>query len=371
VKPKLVFISSVATPQQVKFCEALQDYFDAEFWFYEYPDRTRGPFWRVDLGQHCRVLSPVYFLKDLSLVGERYIAPQIQADLDRANPDILMLGGLSIPSNYLAYLWAKRHGKRTIAFTERSRNAKGQLRKRGPVWQLLRWLYRDVDMVMVSAEDAVEQYANEFGFGHKVVAGRYAADLDDYFSHQIRKAKPAYTYIFANRMTPIYNPLGAIHIFAEIASRHPGSRLVMNAAGELGKACRERIAQLELGDSVEFLSNLKSWSDLGAVYSRCDILLLPAYFSNGNFTILEAMASGMGLVISDKVLGVGKLVRDGLNGFNCPPDTKSFVAAIERYIADPELFSRHAEINRKIAEPFSARGTARFFHDLLVSRFSA
>jgi len=371
MKSKLIFISSIATPQQVKFCNALQDYFDAEFWFYEYPDRTRGSFWRVNLGKYCRVLSPVFFANALPLVRERYIAPHITADLDRANPDIVMLGGFSIPGNYLAYRWAKRHGKRTIVFTERSRNAKGQLRKLGPIWRLLRWLYRDVDMVMVSAADAVEQYANEFGFGDKVVAGRYAADLDDYFSHPIRKAKPAYTYIFANRMTPIYNPLGAIDIFAEIATRHPGSRLVMNAAGELGNACRERIAKLGVGDSVEFLTNLKSWSDLGAVYARCDMLILPAHFSNGNFTILEAMASGMGLVVSDKVLGVGKLVRDGVNGFNCPPDTKSFVAAIERYIADPDLFLRHAEINRKIAEPFSARGTAKFFYDLLVSRFSA
>jgi len=62
-RPKLLFISSIATPQQVKFCNALQDYFDAKFWFYEHPDRTRGAWWRVDLGPHCEVLDRVWFPK--------------------------------------------------------------------------------------------------------------------------------------------------------------------------------------------------------------------------------------------------------------------------------------------------------------------
>ena len=33
-----------------------------------------------------------------------------------------------------------------------------------------------------------------------------------------------------------------------------------------------------------------SWNDLHKVYKQCDILLFPAKFSNGNFTIIEAMA---------------------------------------------------------------------------------
>jgi glycosyltransferase involved in cell wall biosynthesis len=46
------------------------------------------------------------------------------------------------------------------------------------------------------------------------------------------------------------------------------------------------------------------------VYARCDIPILPANFSNGKFTILEAMASGLGVVVSDHVLGIGKMVDE-------------------------------------------------------------
>ena len=366
-KKKLLFISDVATPQQVRFCEQLQSYLDARFWFYEYPDRTRGAWWRVNLGEHCKVLERVLFAKPGPL-EYRYIALGLKKQMANFDPDIVMLGGFSRPGNFIAFRWARRMGKKTIVFTERSRDKHGVLRTNSLFWRLLRWLYRDVDMVMVSADDAVAQFRDELGFGSKVVAGRYASDLDDYFCHPLREAKSAYTYLFANRMTEIYNPIGAIDIFAQVLSKYPGSRLVMNAAGELGEACRARIAELGIGTAVEFLTNLKSWSDLNHVYARCDILLLPARFSNGNFTILEAMASGMGLVVSDRVLGIGKMVADAENGCRCEPTTEAFVDRIERYIRQPELFKVHAAINRPLVEPLSAQGTAKFFSEILQQK---
>ena len=364
---KLVFLSSTAVPQQVKLCCALQNYFDAKFWFYEMPDRTREKWWRVDLGEHCKVLNDVYFFKSGRWAG-RYLAFGLIEELKAFNPDIVMLGGFSIPSNIIAYRWAKRNGKNTIVFTERSRNKDGVLRKPGVIWRLLHWLYRDVDIVMTSADDAVKQFRDEFGFGEKVIAGRYAADLDAYFEHSLRVEKEAYTYLFANRMTEIYNPIGALEIFVEVLSKYPGSRLLMNVAGELNENCRVKIAELGIGDAVEFLTDIQSWDELHAVYARSDILLLPAHFSNGNYTILEAMASGMGVVVSDRVLGIGKMVEDGVNGFNCEPTTIEFLKRIERYIHDPQLFKRHACLNRPIVKPLSAEGTAKFFDEVIMKR---
>ncbi len=365
---KLVFLSPLAVPHQIKFCSALQEYYDAEFWFYETPDRTRGKWWRIDLGDKCKILKNVLFMKSGPL-ATKYFALGLNKQLNAFNPDIVMLGGFSIPSNVLAFFWARRNKKRTIVFTERSRHRNGVLRKRGVIWRTLKRLYRDLDMVYTTADDAVEQFRDDFAFGDKVVAGRYAADIENYFKHPLREPKPAYTYLFANRMTEIYNPLGAIDIFAAVLLKYPGSQLVMNAAGELGPQCRVRIKELGLYDDVEFLTGLQSWEDLHKVYSRCDILLLPASFSNGNFTILEAMASGMGLVISNCVLGIGKMVEDGKNGFNCAPTKDAFVSCIDKYVQQPSLLKVHAELNRPLVEPLSASGTAKFFNEILQERF--
>jgi glycosyltransferase involved in cell wall biosynthesis len=364
---RLVYISHIASPHQVKFCYTLQEYFEAEFWFYEHLSYERASWWRVDLGDKCKVLDRVLF-RSTSLLQARYLALSLSRALEQFDPDIVMLGGFSVPSNYLAYRWAKARGKKVIVFAERSRDRKGVLRQWSPLWRLLRYLYRDIDLMMTSADDAVPQYRDEFRFGDKVVAGRYSADLEVYLDHPLRGPKPAYTYLFANRMTELYNPIRAIEIFATVLARYPGSRLLMNAADEMRGQCKARIADLGITDAVEFLIDIKSWDDLHKVYARSDMLLLPANFSNGNFTILEAMASGMGIVISNKVLGIGKLIEDGVNGFNCEPAVEDFVNRIDRYIHEPALFEKHAMINRSMVQPLSTKGTARFFAELIHER---
>ena len=366
-KTKLVYISHMVSPHQVKYCYALQKYFDAYFLFYEKAERTRGSWWDVELGDRCEVLNTIIGADD-GIFSAKYYAKNIIAKLDSLNPDILMLGGFSVPSNYMAYRWALRNKKKIIIFTERSRNKAGELRKRNLVWTALRYLYKDVDLVLVSATDIIEQFRDEFGFGEKVVEGRYPADIDDYFEHPARTQKAAYTYLFANRLTEIYNPLGAIEIFVEIIKAQPGSLLLINAKGELGEECRSLVQQLRLEESVEFLDNIKEWSDLSQIYLRSDILLLPANFSNGNYTIIEAMASGMGVVVSNRVLGVGKFISDGDNGFNCEPTSNEFMKRIRQYITNPNLFEKHRIINREIVRPLSTSGTAEHFYSLLESR---
>lgn len=367
MRKKLLYVSSMAVPHQVQLCNALQDYYDARFWFYEGPERTRGAWWRVDLAPHCRILSDVLFARD-GWFADRYVARGLNRQMREFNPDIVMLGGFSIPGNIWAYRWAKRNGKRTVVFTERSRTPQGELRRRDAVWRALHWIYRDVDLVLTCAEDVVPQFRDEFRFGDKVAASRYATDLDSYFDHPLRRAKPGYTYLFANRMTAIYGPETALRIFAQILARSPQSRLLMNAAGEMGEACRRLTLSLGIEHAVEFLTDIKRWDELHQVYARSDILLLPATFSNGNATILEAMASGMGIVVSDRVLGSGRMIVDGQNGFNCEPTEDAFCERIERYIADPSLFATHASINRDAVRPLTASGTAKAWADTLEQR---
>lgn len=356
-RPKLVFLSSIASPHQVRYCEELQKYFDTTFLFY---DRigNRPKWWEIELPDSCIVLKNV-LLKSRS----KYLTLSFWSHLNRIKPDILMLGGFSIPSNYLAFIWAKIHKVKTIVYTERSRDKKGNLRRKDIIWSILYFLYRKVDNVLVTAEDSIQQF-NEFGF-KKVSYCPYATDLADYFKHPIREQKSGYTYLFPNRLVPLYNPLLAIDIFFNIYKLHPTSILKLNAQGELFEKCVERINELSISDNVVFLDQIDKWDKMHLVYKESDILIFPALFSNGNFTIIEAMASGMGLVISNKILGLGSEVKNSYNGFNCEPEIDVFVESIKKYIANPDLFIEHSLINRKIAYKYSTEGVAEFFNEII------
>lgn len=359
---KLVYISSIASPHQIKYCYSLQKYFEAEFWFYDGIGQRQN-FWKVDLGKKCRIIKNVFFKK-----RNRYVTFSHLKMLKIYNPDIIMLGGFSIPANYIAYYWGVLHHKKIIIFTERSRNKKGILRKKSIISYLFKKLYSHIDLLLVSALDAVDQFQNEFGWGNKVIAHQYPTDIDSYLLHPFRQKKMAYNYIFANRLTSIYNPLLALRIFEKICFKYPNSILKMNECGELKNECLDYIKTHKLENNVSFIVGLQKWDDLGKVYKDSDILLLPAKFSNGNYTILEAMASGMGIVISNNVLGIGKIIENNVNGFNCQLSIENFIYYIEKYIEEPKLFEEHANINRRKVYQYSAECTAKKFYDILKAK---
>ena len=65
---------------------------------------------------------------------------------------------------------------------------------------------------------------------------------------------------------------------------------------------------------------------------------------------------------------LGKLIRDGENGFSCQPSMQAFVGRIDQYVQNPELLEVHAGINRPMMKPMSLDGTAEFFHGVIDAR---
>ncbi len=363
MKKKLVFISNMAAPYQVKFCYALQKYFDAEFWFHVYLEPHRPGWWEIELGEKCRILNRVVFRR-----SRRYLSLDIIKELNRFDPGLVVLGGFALPSVIVAYYWAKLFNKKVVMFTEISRNRRGIVRKKGFFTKFVKFLYKDIDAILTSAVEGTEQFRDVFGFGDRVFTAQYPSDIDEQLKHPLRAKTGPYVYLYANRLTAIYNPILAIEIFDVVRKEYPGSKLLMNASGELLDQCQSRIRELGLFTEIEFLDQIESWNDLHKVYRRSDILVLPAVFSAGNLTIIESMASGMGIVVSNKVLGPGiDYIENGKNGFICDPNVDDFVKAIDTYNKNPILLKTHAKINKEIVKKYSIAQTAVLWYGLLSS----
>ena len=359
---KVVNISAVASPHMVRFIPFMRQKFDAEFYFYEALG-GRQAWWAIDLGEHGHILDCWFKWK------ARYLTFSVLGILRKNNPDVVMLGGFAAPSNYLAYVWARLHKKKVIVFTERSRNHKtGKLYGYNWYWKMIHFLYRNIDMVMTTSVDIVPQFRDTFHFGEKVVGGQYPSDLDRYYSHPLRGKKDSYTIIFPNSMTERYNPLGAVEIFHIVQKRYPKTKMKMNASGEMRHLVKRRIRELGLLDSVEILDYISNWDELGQVYASCDIMLLPAIFSNGNYTISECAVSGMGCVISDKILGESaEILKTTGSGVVIPLDNMRFAEEICNYIEHPELIDKAALINREAFQHRTLKGTAEMYERLITA----
>jgi glycosyltransferase involved in cell wall biosynthesis len=92
------------------------------------------------------------------------------------------------------------------------------------------------------------------------------------------------------------------------------------------------------------------YEDLKALYSACDIFVLPSFEEGQPLVLLEAMASGKPLIGSN-VGGIPMQIRDGWNGFlTRPGDIRGLAEKIRCLIEDEEERRRMGKNSRKLAE---------------------
>ena len=89
-----------------------------------------------------------------------------------------------------------------------------------------------------------------------------------------------------------------IEIFQEIIKIKPNSYLVLVGNGELELEIREKVEHLSLNKNVIF-AGIRS--DIPAVLSSMDVLLMPSLYEGMPNAVIEAQANGLKCVISDSI----------------------------------------------------------------------
>ena len=368
-KKKVVFISNIAAPYQVKFCYALQEYLDTEFWFYEHIDETRPEWWKIPLGDKCKIMKGS---GKLPKVG--YFSFGLFFDLMRFKPDIILLGGF-MKWHLPIFKLAKLFNKKVVFLSEPLRNVKSdrdqsselKTRKNSHTeLNLVNRFFRGADLYLGMGQVAQKQFIEEIGFDkEKVKWISYPQDLDEYYTHPLRvkNKNDVFRILFANRLIDRYQPLFVLEVFQKIVEKYPNTELLMNSEGPLKSACVSFIKDRQI-KNVKFLDQIDSWNNMHLIYKNSDILILPATYSNGNGTIYEARASGMGVVISNKINHIEHHSINNVNCFICELKIEDFVESIIKYMERPELIVSHGEVSRKLVENRKNEHTAKKYYDL-------
>lgn len=369
MKKKYVFISNMASPYQVKLCYSLQKYFDAEFWFYKYIDGTRPEWWKIPLGDKCKIMKLSGILPKVG-----YFSLGVFYDLIRFKPDIIVLGGF-MKWNWLILKIAKLFNIKVVIMSEPLRHVLDDDEKSNVLMskensykkiKLTRELFSSIDLYLGMGEVALKQFIEEFEFPiEKVACTIYPQDIESYYEHDLRKKQKGdkYKLLFANRLVDRYQPIFALKVFKKISETYPNLELYMNNDGALKDECVKFIEENKI-KNVYFLDKIDSWNNMHLIYKNADILILPASYSNGNGTIIEARASGMGVIISNRINHVEKHSVNGENCFICDLKVEEFVNAIENYIENPELLISHGKLSRKMVEYRKNENTAKIYYEL-------
>jgi glycosyltransferase involved in cell wall biosynthesis len=165
-----------------------------------------------------------------------------------------------------------------------------------------------------------------------------------------RESRPEPQYLFVGRLVPYKG----LPVLFEALQHVPGILWIVGT-GPREEMLKNQVAELSLNRRVEFLGNISDQEKFQRLVS-CDALILPSINRAEAFGIvlLEAMAMGRPVVVSDLPTGVRVVVKHGVNGLRFPTgDARALAATLKRLIDNPEEARRMGEAGREMVKNYS------------------
>ena len=153
--------------------------------------------------------------------------------------------------------------------------------------------------------------AGEWLFGKKVVNSNKfyvlnnAIDTDRFVfdedrRHQYRemfKINDEKVFIQIGRMSEQKNYLFTLDVFGDYVKKHPEDKLFLVGNGELREKIDEKINELHLNNNATILEYR---NDVDGLLQMADYFLMPSLFEGLSVAAVEAQASGIRCLLSDK-----------------------------------------------------------------------
>jgi phosphatidylinositol alpha-mannosyltransferase len=202
--------------------------------------------------------------------------------------------------------------------------------------------------VMAVSQPVVEAHARYFDAAWEIVPN--GVDTEFFRPAPRREVgRGSAELLFLGRLDPRNGLDTILAAIPGVLAHLPGARLTVAGDGPL-RPVYERMAR-PLGASVTFLGRVNG--NRPALYSHADLYLCPTTQASFGITLLEAMACGTPMIVSD-ITGFRELIAGGAEAVLVPKDrAAAWVDAIIGLIADPVRRAAMAAAGRRKAEGYA------------------
>ena len=184
----------------------------------------------------------------------------------------------------------------------------------------LAWTYSKAEMVIFPSELArsLLQKLNKKNQPSTVVSNGInlnefqKMEIDDFHEHFNIPAEKI-KLLFVGRLYPEKSIDTLIKAIPHIIKKHPNTHVLIAGAGHLRPKLEKLVKNLDVEKHISFLG-LVSDEDKLRAYNACDIFVLPSLAELEGMVVLEAMACGKPIIISDAEMSASRFFVDG-NGF--------------------------------------------------------
>jgi glycosyltransferase involved in cell wall biosynthesis len=315
-----------------------------------YASRTvAGRTWSVE-PRHRAV-----FLEGMRLPGVRRLVRHdypvtlgIHTALRDADPDVVVVSGWSTFASQAAVGWCRAKGIPYVLLVESHDLGPRAGWRRAVKGTVVPRLLAGASSVLVVGSAARESVVARGADPRRVRVFANTVDVDDWAARvaraDVRRTNEDVRVLSVGRLAPEKGHDTLIRAVA--AAGDP--RLTLAIAGEGSeRATLERLAR-ELGVRLVLLGDLGA-DRLAEAYAAADVFALLSTHEPWGVVVNEAAASGLPLVLSDRVGAAHDLLRDGENGFVVPAgDVRAAANAIRLLAGDPGLRERAGARSREL-----------------------
>lgn len=165
-------------------------------------------------------------------------------------------------------------------------------------------------------------------------------------------ASAAIEVLYLARLQARKHPRAFVEIAAALAPSHPDARFTLVGPDEgQGAAVEARIAELGLGPRVRWIGPVPP-ERARDIMAGADLYVLPSVDEPYPMTVIEALAFGLPVVLTDSN-GLAPLVVESGAGTvvsGAPLDLDGLTQAVDRYLSDADLRIATAIRARRVAE---------------------
>lgn len=130
---------------------------------------------------------------------------------------------------------------------------------------------------------------------------------------------------------------------------------------------RDMAQKLRLSESIRFMEPVPS-NQISTVLKCAKVLVLPSRYDGWGVVLNEAASMGLALIGTDKVGAAHHLIRPGINGFRVRAGSiRSLKWALQAYIRNPGLATKHGHAGLKIAQEYTPERNAQHFLEAISS----
>lgn len=221
--------------------------------------------------------------------------------------------------------------------------------------RLVRRVMESCDHIQCDAEFVKQKIITDYGKHEEdITVFPWGIDLELFSRKEKSEARrqlnldlDKFIILFNRHFEPVYGVTYLLEAFTMFSEGKSDVEMLMLSEGSGKTEALRYITEKGLDDKIRILGRVPN-RDLPLLLSASDIYVSPSLSDGTSLSLLESMACGTGLVVTD-VPAIKEWVTEENGIMAARGDSRSLAEAMEKYYSSPELVKSHGERNTFIA----------------------